>query len=254
MRTKMVMQYVIDRTRRGRKETPASFRGHEHENRLRTAEVMRANGDLDRLCDTTGEKKACRVLERWDGRSDPDSVGTHIFEEFIARVPEDGALWEVPFSASSPLNTPRDLNVSDSRVQQAMAGAIAYLKQRKIPFNATWGSLQVAGDRGAPPIALGGGTGDSAGNANALASRLPKQNKNKFRPITYGSSHIQAISFLPGGRTDARTILTYGQSENPLSPYSSDQTRLFSQGKWVRFAWTDAQIREDLVRTVNLVG
>lgn len=254
MRTKMVMQYVIDRTRRGRKETPASFRGHEHENRVRAAEVMRANGDLDRLCNTTGEKKACQVLKRWDGTSNPDSVGTHIFEEFIARVPPDGALWEVPFSASSPLTTPRDLNVSDTRVQQAMAGAIAYLKQRKIPFNATWGSLQVAGDRGAPPIALGGGTGDSAGNANALASRLPKQNKNKFRPITYGSSHIQAVSFLSGGRTDARTILTYGQSENPLSPYSSDQTRLFSQGKWVRFAWTDAQIREDLVRTVNLVG
>ena len=254
MRTKMVMQYVIDRTRGGRKETPASFRGHEHENRVRAAEVMRANGDLDRLCNTTGEKEACRVLKRWDGTSDPDSVGTHIFEEFIARVPEDGALWQVPFSASSPLNTPRDLNVSDPRVQQAMAAAIAYLKQRKIPFDATWGSLQVAGDRGAPPIALGGGTGDSAGNANALASRLPKQNKNKFRPITYGSSHIQAISFLSGGRTDARTILTYGQSENPLSPYSSDQTRLFSQGKWVRFAWTDAQIREDLVRTVNLVG
>jgi acyl-homoserine-lactone acylase len=253
MRTKMVMEYVIDRTRRGRKETPASFRGHEHENRVRAAEVMRANGDLDRLCNTTGVTKACQVLKRWDGRSDPDSVGTHIFEEFISRVPADGALWEVPFSASDPLHTPRDLNVSDPRVQKAMADAIASLKQRKVPFDATWGSLQVAGDRGAPPIALGGGTGDAAGNANALASRMPKQNKNRYRPITYGSSHIQAISFLSGGRTDARTILTYGQSENPRSPYSADQTRLFSQGKWVRFAWTDAQIREDLVRTVNLV-
>lgn len=59
---------------------------------------------------------------------------------------------------------------------------------------------------------------------------------------------------MPGGRTDARTILTYGQSESPLSPFSSDQTRLFSQGRWVRFAWTDAQIRQDLIRTVNLAG
>jgi acyl-homoserine-lactone acylase len=123
-----------------------------------------------------------------------------------------------------------------------------------VPFGATWGSLQVAGDRGAPPIPLGGGTGDAAGNANALASRNPIQNKRKYRPVTYGSSHIQAISFLGRGRTDARTILTYGQSENPLSPYSSDQTRLFSKGKWVRFAWTNAQIREDLVRTVRISG
>jgi acyl-homoserine-lactone acylase len=254
MRTKMVMRYVIDRTRGGRKETPQSFRGHEHANRVRAAEVMRANGDLDRLCRSVGATTACQVLRRWDGRSDPDSVGTHIFEEFVGRVPPDGALWEVPFSASDPLNTPRDLNETDPRVVKAMTDAIAYLKQHKVPWKAKWGSLQVAGDRGAPPIPLGGGTGDAAGNANALASRNPIQNTRKYRPITYGSSHIQAVSFLPGGRTDARTILTYSQDENPLSAYSSDQTRLFSQGRWVRFAWTDAQIRADLVRTVNLRG
>jgi len=215
---------------------------------------MRAGGDLNRLCRSTGATKPCQVLRRWDGRSDPDSVGTHIFEEFISRVPPDGALWEVPFSASDPLHTPRDLNEGDPRVVKAMTDALAYLRQHDVPWGATWGSLQVSADRGAPPIALGGGTGDAAGNANALASRSPGTNKGKYRPVTYGSSHIQAISFLGGGRTDARTILTYGQSENPLSPYSTDQTRLFSRGKWVRFAWTNAQIRDDLVRTVNLVG
>ncbi len=84
-----------------------------------------------------------------------------------------------------------------------MADALAFLREWKLPFDATWGSLQVAGDRGAPPIPLGGGT-------------------------------------WPVGE--------------PALAYSSDQTRLFSQGKWVRFAWTDRQIREDLVRTVRVVG
>jgi acyl-homoserine-lactone acylase len=216
--------------------------------------VMRAGGDLDKVCRATGEAKACRVLQKWDGRSDPGSVGTHIFEEFIKRVPGDGALWEVPFNPASPLITPRDLNESDPQVVQAMRGAIAYLKERGVPLDAKWGSLQVAGDRGAPPIPLGGGLGDAAGNANALASRDPMQNRKRFRPITYGSSHIQAISFLGGGQVDARTVLTYGQHEDPGSPYSADQTRLFSQGRWVRFAWTDAQIRKALVRTVSLRG
>jgi hypothetical protein len=32
---------------------------------------------------------------------------------------------------------------------------------------------------------------------------------------------------------DARTILTYSQSTNPSSPFFSDQTKLFSQKKWV---------------------
>jgi acyl-homoserine-lactone acylase len=254
MRTKMVMQYVIDRIEGGREETPRSFRGHQHANRVRTAEVMRAGGDLDELCRATGATTACRVLRRWDGRSDPDSVGTHIFEEFIARVPGDGTLWEVPFYADDPLHTPRDLNETNPQVIEAMTDALASLRERKVPFDAAWGSLQVAGDRGAPPIPLGGGTGDAAGNANALSSRNPIQNRRRYRPITYGSSHIQAVSFLPNGRTEARTILTYGQSENPRSPYSSDQTRLFSQGRWVRFPWTDAQISDDLIRTVRISG
>ena len=254
MRTKMVMQYVIDRTRGGRKETPATLRGHEHENRVRAAEVMRVNGDLDKVCAATGEKAACRVLKRWDGRSDPDSVGTHIFEEFIERVPKDAALWEIQFNPAHPLTTPRDLDETEPAVIKAMKDAIASLRKRKIPFNATWGSLQVAGDRGAPPIALGGGNADAAGNANALHSEEPVQNKNRYKPITYGSSHIQSIAFLDGGKVDARTILTYGQSENPRSPYSSDQTRLFSEGKWVKFAWTEAEIRRGTVRTVNLRG
>ncbi|MFC6342220.1 penicillin acylase family protein, partial [Nocardioides hankookensis] len=110
------------------------------------------------------------------------------------------------------------------------------------------------GDRGAKPFPLGGGTGDAAGNANALASRWPVSNRDHYRPVTYGSSHIQAVSFLSGGRVDARTILTYGQSEDPRSPYAADQTRLFSQERWVRFPWTRAQIKRDLVRRVVVSG
>ena len=124
-----------------------------------------------------------------------------------------------------------------------MKDAIAHLRGEDVAMDAPWGSLQVAGDRGAPPIPLGGGLGDQAGNANALASRNPVQNADRYKPITYGSSHIQAISFLDGGSLDARTILTYGQSENPTSPWSKDQTELFGAKQWVSFPFTATQIR-----------
>jgi acyl-homoserine-lactone acylase len=250
MRTKMVMQYVIDRLASGKKETPASLRQHQHANRLRAAEVMRQDGDLDTVCQATGETQACAVLEKWDGRSRRTSVGTHIFEEFVERLPDNP--WRVPFSAADPLHTPRGLDTANQAVVGAMAEGIASLRQRKIPFDAPWGSLQVAGDRGAPPIGLGGGTGDASGNANALASRKPVANAKKYRPITYGSSHIQAIAFEKDGRVTARTILTYGQDEDPTSRWSSDQTRLFGAGKWVHFAWTPAEIAEDLVQVIEL--
>ena len=259
MRTRMVSHYVLDRLDAGKKESPRSLRGHEHANRVMAAEVMRQGGALDQVCQATGETEACQVLHDWDGRSNTDSVGTHIFEEFIDRlptVPVDAVdpVWLTQFDPNDPLNTPRDLNVANPQVIQAMSDAIASLRDRGIPFDATWGSLQVAGDRGAPPIPLGGGTGDAAGNANALASRWARDNKDHYRPITYGSSHIQAVSFLDHGRVDARTILTYSQSENPRSPYSADQTRMFSKKRWVRFAWTDAQIAHDLVRRFTITG
>jgi acyl-homoserine-lactone acylase len=180
----------------------------------------------------------------------------------VKRVPTSGLLgllpaqsiWKVGFDKADPIGTPRDLDPSSQVAIKAMTDAIAYLRSRHIPMNATWGSLQVAGDRGAPSIPLGGGLGDQAGNANALASRSPQSNKGRYKPVSYGSSHIQAISFLSGGRVDARTILTYGQSENPRSPWSTDQTRLFSQKRWVHFAFTAKQIRNQAISRQVITG
>jgi acyl-homoserine-lactone acylase len=193
------------------------------------------------------------VLATWDGRSTRRSVGTHIFEEFLERAPA-ASLWEVPFDAADPFNTPRDLAETNADVRAAMKAAIEHLRSRGVPMDARWGSLQVAGDRGAKPIPLGGGMGDAAGNANALASRNPVQNADHYKPITYGSSHIQAIAFKDRGKVQARTILTYGQYENPRSRWSQDQTRLFSRGRWVKFPFTTSEITKRLVRTITLQG
>jgi acyl-homoserine-lactone acylase len=253
MRTRVVSAYVADRLAAGRKETPRSFRGHQHENRVMAAEVMRADGALDEVCAQTGETEACAALSAWDGRSDKGSRGVHLFEEFVKRLPSvplDAVetVWRTPFDPEDPLHTPRGLNTDNPQVVDAMQAAIDAVRDAGIAFDARWGSLQVAGDRGARPYGLGGGTGDALGNANALASRDVVDHADRYRPITYGSAHIQAISYRGRRGLDARTILTYGQSEDPRSPFSRDQTRLFSQEKWVRFAWTDARIRKDRIR------
>jgi acyl-homoserine-lactone acylase len=254
----MVDAYVMDRLAgrdglaQGHRESPRTLRASEYQNRVRAGEVMRAGGGLDRACDRTGETRACKILAAWDGHSNKGSVGYQIFDAFAARVPTIG-VWKVPFDYRHPLSTPRGL-IPNSQVVKAMRDAIDSLHQVKVPLDARWGELQVAGDRGAPPIPLGGGSGDSAGNANALASHDPPSNKRFYRPVNYGSSHIQAVAFLPGGRVSAHTILTYGQSEDPTSPYSSDQTRMFSEKKWVDFAWTPGQIHRHLVSTQVVRG
>ena len=252
LRTRMVYRYVMDRLAgtdglgKGRKVSQRTLKATEHENRVFGAELARENDDLQKVCDAAGGGEACEVLAKWDGHSDIDSVGTHIFQEFWKRVPTD-ALWRVPFDANDPVGTPRDLNELNPQVVQAMRDALAYLQDKGIPFDAPWGSLQVAGDDGAPPIPIGGGEG-FAGNANAVASRDPGANTDRLYPISYGSSHIQAVAFEDDGRVNASTILTYGQAIDPTSRNSSDQTRLFSQERWVDFPWTDRQIRRNLVR------
>jgi acyl-homoserine-lactone acylase len=258
LRTRMVSQYVIDQVAQG-PVSPEVLRGFEHQNRVRGAELMSENGDLVKVCQAADGGDACPVLAAWDRTSNVDSVGNHIFEEFVKRLPSGGLLpsprvWMVPFDADDPLNTPRDLDEKSGAVIKAMKGAIDSLRAKGVPMDATWGSLQVAGDRGALPVPLGGGLGDQAGNANALASKGPTANSGFLKPITYGSSHIQAISFLDGGAVDAHTILTYGQSDDPTSPWSSDQTVMFGHKQWVDFPWTPAQIAAQQISSIMVSG
>ena len=252
LRTRMVYRYVLDRLAKGKKVSPTSLRRTKYANRVLGGEIMSKGGALVQLCRNAGGTRACDILAKWDKHSNLNSRGNVIFEEFVKRLPTSGLLgllpapniWKVAFDPADPVGTPRDLNPKSSAAVKAMKAALAYLKTKHVPLDAPWGSLQVAGDTGAPPIPLSGGLGDQAGNTNALASLDPEANLKYYKPVDYGSSHIQVIAFLPHGRVSAHTILTYGQSDDPGSRWSTDQTRMFSKHRWVDFAFTRKQIRK----------
>jgi acyl-homoserine-lactone acylase len=248
LRTRMVYRYVTDALASG-PISQEQLRGFEHENRVMGAELTRVKGDLDKTCQAARGGDACAVLKAWDGRTNTDSVGAHIFQEFFARTKE--SRWQVKFRASDPLNTPRDLKERSYLVTRAMREALAYLKQKNIPFDAPLGSLQVA-DKAGAAIPIGGGTGET-GNANVVVSRAPVENPKELYTVNYGSSHIQAVSFGATG-VQASTILTYGQSLDPSSPWYDDQTTMFGQKQWVDFPFTDAQIADQKISSVHVTG
>jgi acyl-homoserine-lactone acylase len=247
LRTRMVYRYVMDRLDGSDGDGGPDRFTHEqlqriqHDNRVFGAELAREGGDLAAVCEAADGGGACTVLAGWDGRTDTDSVGAHVFREFFERTPAER--WEEPFDATRPVSTPRDLDESDDGVVAAMERALEDLTERGIPFDAPLGALQVAGDAGAPPIAIGGGPG-TTGNANVVVTRDPAANLTRPYPISYGSSHIQAVAFTAAG-PEARTILTYGLSPDPTSPYASDQTVLFGQERWVDVPWTLREITAD---------
>jgi len=250
MRTKVVMAYVRDRLAKG-KETPATLRSHEYANRVYAGEVARVGGRLDQVCQATGEKKACKVLKKWDGHSDTTSRGTAIFQEFVRFASADGVnLWKVPFDPKHPLTTPRTLSTAKP-VVTAMREAIGTLTDAGVKLGAPYGSMHQSGDRGDEAgIPISGGLGNLSGDANATNG----SGDPVLGGVQQGSSYIQAIAFEGETGVDAHTVLTYSQYEDPASPWSNDQTHLFSNEQWVTFPWTEDQIVDQLVDTVHLTS
>ena len=65
---------------------------------------------------------------------------------------------------------------------------------------------------------------------------------------SYGRVHGLVLVMeagLTGGGPRGTTILSYSQSENPRSPHSADQTKLFSQEKWLPITSRRRQIARD---------
>jgi acyl-homoserine-lactone acylase len=56
---------------------------------------------------------------------------------------------------------------------------------------------------------------------------------------------MQVVTWDDAGKVDAHGILAYSQSEEPDSPYSADQTKLYSQGQWLKLPFTEREIASD---------
>jgi hypothetical protein len=55
---------------------------------------------------------------------------------------------------------------------------------------------------------------------------------------------VQAVRLTPGC-PQVRTLLTYGQSSNPESVHSSDQTKRYSEKRWVRQPFCPGELEAD---------
>jgi hypothetical protein len=66
-----------------------------------------------------------------------------------------------------------------------------------------------------------------------------------FPDIAHGSSFVMAADMNGTACPDSRSILTYSLSANPSSPYYADQTKLFSEKKWVDMRFCTHEILRD---------
>lgn len=197
--------------------------------------------------------EACDVLAAWDLATNLDSRGGHLWREFWTRAsdsllpagPDLPPLWLTPFSASDPVNTPRDLNVLDPLVQAALGDAVSAVESAGFALDAPMGEVQYSGiheDR----IPIFGDLGNATGSFTVTGG-APLDATGY--PVLRGNSYIQTVTWEPGCADSCTPIaegfVTYSQSTDPANPHYQDQTERYSAKRWVPFAFTDDQIAAD---------
>jgi acyl-homoserine-lactone acylase len=186
--------------------------------------------------------RACNALRRYEKyeNGDLDASGGWLFEVWY-NLPFSGTFWRVPFNMKHPLTTPYGLDTHNPEVLENLATAVVDLRAQHISLSASFGQVQHS-TKGSKVIPI---HGCDTGCFNAIYPG-PGNNSDVFLPGNYGevgdgSSLVMTTELTRNGPV-SEGIVTYSQATNPLSPYYANMTELYSQKKWVPFAYTAKQL------------
>lgn len=240
---------------------------------LREELVMRCTGvgpwEVDGESVDLGE--ACALLEAWDGLLDLDSVGAVIWREWISdygylntyTLSDNGALYAELFDPADPVGTPSGLapasGPDDDRALDALARAVLRLQEAGVALDAPLGSVQFA-RRFGQDIPMHGGIRNE-GMTNMIVNEelrsdlgeIPQQSAliheesgltDEGYLVNYGSSFMMVLEYTDEG-PEARAILSYSQSAEAGSGWTTDQTEMFSNKQWRPALWHEADILAD---------
>jgi acyl-homoserine-lactone acylase len=203
----------------------------------------------------TEAEASCSIIESWDGLYNLDSVGSSVWREFWARVRNTPGLWEVPFDATDPVNTPNTLNDQNAGVVEAVrcsiGGAVDRLVTAEVPLNRPWGEAQFRwnGD-GTERIPIHGGSGGAQSTFSVISSNLV--DGEGYSDIPHGNSIIQTVTWDETECPDAFAVLTYSQSADPASPHYSDMTEVYSAGGWNDMPFCPADIEVEKISEIEV--
>jgi acyl-homoserine-lactone acylase len=199
----------------------------------------------------TAAAGVCDILANWDRRYNLDSVGSHVFFEFFAKVYQFDNLWAVPFNPDEPLLTPRDINVEDpallETLKYSLGDVVDELTADNIPLDAAWGEIQYS-ERKGDRIGIHGGSGGFMFNA-IYAERVPDAG---YTRDFAGSSFIMAATWDDSDCPDAYGVMTYSQSTDPESSHFDDLTRVYSEKGWVDLPFCEADIAAQEISRITI--
>ncbi|MEO0337982.1 MAG: penicillin acylase family protein [Bacteroidota bacterium] len=189
-------------------------------------------------------KAAIQHLSQWDNTVSADSRGGLLFQEWMRlynRALAGASPFVVDWSFDDPMNTPSGLS-SPELAAKVMPDAMSNLTEKYGTWDLAWGDIHRL-RRGEVDLPIGGGPG-GMGCFRVLWFSDTKDNKRQIRG---GDGWQLAVEFSDPPR--AYSILAYGQSNDPKSPHYTDQTQLFADNKMKRVAFTESDIKAQLLRT-----
>ncbi|MBR9988600.1 MAG: penicillin acylase family protein [Gemmatimonadetes bacterium] len=218
----------------------------EAKHSMRMLLADRVKGDLLdglRAAGAQGEiAEAAALLERWDNTAAAHARGAVLFEGWWDRYRQlmRGAdLHEVEWSETAPTATPRGLADID-RAVEAFRWSVPATAERFGRWDVAWGDVHRV-RRGSVDAPVGGCGGD-LGCFRILNFSTDADGR---RVVDGGDGWVIAIEF--GDEPRAYSVLAYGQSPDPASPYHDSQAAMFAANRMKRVLWTEADIERGTV-------
>ncbi|HET9454242.1 MAG TPA: penicillin acylase family protein [Gemmatimonadaceae bacterium] len=176
---------------------------------------------------------AVATLERWDNRVAPESRGATLFEVWWQRYSNrfpDSLRYARRWSSADPLRTPAGIGDS-ARAVDAFTWAVGETARRHGSVDVSWGEVHRL-RRGNVDVPIGGCPG-ALGCFRVIGYTRADDGK---LVATTGDGWVLAVEFTDVPR--AYSVLAYGQSPRPESPWHADQAEMFARGEMKRVAFT----------------
>jgi acyl-homoserine-lactone acylase len=196
-----------------------------------------------RAAKPTGEVAAALALmRRWNNTAAPESRGAMLFEIWFQRYAQgrQGAgVFAQDWSVADPLRTPRGL-ADPAGAAEAFAWAVEETARRHGRWDVAWGEVHRV-RRGAVDVPVGGCSGQM-GCFRVLTFARDADGKLSANS---GDGWVLAVEF--GAIPRAYSVLAYGESPEPASPWHADQAAMFARGELKRVAFTGPDIEAQAV-------
>ncbi|MEM8605771.1 MAG: penicillin acylase family protein [Myxococcota bacterium] len=196
--------------------------------------------------------EACSVLAAWDRTGGPQSRGAHVWDQFWFRANDvaPAALYLEAFDPARPIDTPAGLNVGNPAVREAFGAAVAQILRSPFDLDARLDEVLYA--ERPQRIGLFGGC-DSPGyfTVHCPSADISEPDSVDQSNLT-DNTYLHVVTWDEEGNILPDVMLTHSQSNDPASPHYGDFTQEYAAKRWHRFAFTEDEIAERLVETVEL--